>query len=68
MINGRAMLSCPASAVTSSVARDATDSDSQRLRRGDADSSCGKVIGGGSTFKINAVVCLCVLYTLKFER
>jgi len=34
MITGSAMLSCPVSAVTSSVARDATDSDSQRRLRG----------------------------------
>src|SRR5437016_1256032 len=46
MITGNAMLNCPVSAVTSSVAREATDSDNQRLRRGDADSSCDKVMEG----------------------
>jgi hypothetical protein len=60
MIAGSAMLSCPLSAVTSRVAMDATDSDSQRRLRDDRDSSCDKVMGGGglvqgSTFKVQGL-------------
>jgi hypothetical protein len=44
MIKGMAMLSCPESAVTINVARDATARDHQRLRGGDGDSSRGLII------------------------
>jgi hypothetical protein len=44
MIKGMAMLSCPESAVTINVARDATARDHQRLRRGAGDFSVGSII------------------------
>jgi hypothetical protein len=37
MINGNAMLNCPVSMVTISVASEATDKDHQRLRPGSED-------------------------------
>jgi hypothetical protein len=44
MINGSAILSCPVSTVTINVARDATDSDHQRLRTVIDECFCGEAI------------------------
>jgi hypothetical protein len=44
MIAGSAMLSCPLSAVTSSVASDATDSDNQRRLRDWDPTVCGEIM------------------------
>jgi hypothetical protein len=44
MIKGMAMLSCPESAVTIKVARDATERDHQRLWGGDKDFSRALII------------------------
>jgi hypothetical protein len=44
MITGRAMLSWPVSAVTSRVARDATDNDSQRRLRDSDPTFCEEII------------------------
>jgi hypothetical protein len=66
MINGKAMLNCPVSAVTISVASEATARDHQRWRTGAEDLLCGEVIEGfevsgslrskvqGSRFKVRA--------------